>query len=129
MYAWILGVVIAAGLFSRSAHAHLLPGFVATYAGDTLWTLAIFLTLGLLFPRGHTLVHGAVCLGVSYLVEISQLYQADWINAVRDTTVGALALGAGFLGSDFVCYTVGGLMGVAGETLFFRRGKAGMGPS
>ena len=43
----------------------------------------------------------------SYCIEISQLYQAGWINAIRGTTLGALVLGHGFLWSDMVCYTVG----------------------
>ena len=46
-------------------------------------------------------------LALAFAVEASQLYQADWINAVRDTPIGALVLGRGFLRSDLVCYTAG----------------------
>jgi len=40
-------------------------------------------------------------------VEVSQLYRALWIDAVRGTTLGALVLGQGFLWSNFVCYVAG----------------------
>ena len=44
---------------------------------------------------------------LSFAVEFSQLYQAGWINAVRETHLGALVLGRGFLWSDLACYTAG----------------------
>jgi len=112
VYLLLLAGVIATGLFSRSDYAGILPGFFGTYAGDTLWTLAIYLTLAVLFHRATSVLIGGVSALISYAVEFSQLYQADWINALRDTTFGALALGSGFLGSDFICYSVGALMGV-----------------
>ena len=42
-----------------------------------------------------------------YGIEISQLYQAPWIDATRATRLGGLVLGHGFLWSDMVCYSVG----------------------
>ena len=48
-----------------------------------------------------------------FVIEFSQLYQADWINAVRATTIGALVLGSGFLWTDLVCYTIGVGLGFA----------------
>ena len=46
----------------------------------------------------------------SYLIEISQLYHAPWIDAIRSTALGGLVLGFGFLWSDILCYTVGVLL-------------------
>ena len=61
-------------------------------------------------------------LSFSYCIEISQLYQADWINAIRGTTLGALVLGHGFLWSDILCYTVGvGLAILIDFTLFINK--------
>ena len=48
-----------------------------------------------------------LCLGISVLVEVSQLYQADWINGIRRTLVGALVLGNSFVWSDLLCYMSG----------------------
>ena len=126
-----LAVVILAGLGSRSdwAGAHL-PAFVGTYAGDTLWGLMVFLGLGLLFPRGRTAVLATVALTISFGVEASQLYQAEWLNGLRATRLGALILGAGFLWSDLLCYTVGILLGAVGEWLAGRlRGGRPSGPA
>jgi len=41
------------------------------------------------------------------MVEISQLYQVEWLNNIRSTTLGRLVLGQGFLWSDIISYTVG----------------------
>lgn len=117
VYAAIIAVVIAAGLLSRSRFATHLPPFLATYAGDTLWALAVYTTLCFIFPRMKTLVVVLITIAISFSVEFSQLYQAQWINTIRATRIGALFLGAGFKGSDLPCYTVGSLLGVAVDVL------------
>jgi hypothetical protein len=53
------------------------------------------------------LVRAVISLGLAFLVEISQLYHAPWIDSIRQTTLGALVLGFGFLWTDLVCYSVG----------------------
>ncbi len=116
-YAVVIGLVIVTGLASRSSLAGHLPSFVATYAGDTLWALAIFLALGFMCPRVRTGTVVLLTLALSFGVELSQLYQAEWINAIRHTRMGALTLGFGFQWSDLLCYTAGCALGLAGETL------------
>jgi len=104
-------LVIALGLASRQ-YAAVLPAFVAEYAGDTLWALMVFLIVGLLAPRWSSLRVAAAALAISFAVEVSQLYHAPWIDAIRDTRVGGLVLGFGFLWSDLACYTLGVALGV-----------------
>ena len=58
-----------------------------------------------------------LALVVSLLVELSQLYHAPWIDSVRQTTIGGLILGFGFLWSDLVCYAAGVGLGVALERI------------
>ncbi|MEG2290515.1 MAG: DUF2809 domain-containing protein [Clostridium sp.] len=53
----------------------------------------------------------------SYGIELSQLYQGQWINVLRDTTIGGLILGHGFLFSDLICYTVGIAIGIIFEVI------------
>ena len=106
VYAIALVVVIAAGLASRR-FGHVLPAFVATYAGDTLSASMVFVGLGFVFPRWSTAKVAATALAFAYLDEISQLYHAPWIDAIRATAPGALVLGYGFLWSDIACYTAG----------------------
>ena len=115
VYAVAIGLVIALGLASRSSLACHIPSFIAIYAGDTLWALTVFMGLGFVFPRIHTTIIALLTIAISFSVEFSQLYQADWINAIRNTKIGALALGAGFKWSDLLCYTTGCIIGTAGE--------------
>jgi hypothetical protein len=105
---WIALIVLAIilGLGSRRL-GHSVPGFVAAYTGDILWALVAFLGLGLLQPRASTGRVAVLALSFSVLVEVSQLYHAPWIDAIRHTTLGGLILGFGFLWSDLLCYAVG----------------------
>ena len=111
VFAAIIVLVIAAGLGSRSRWAAHLPAFIATYAGDTLWALMIYLGLGFTFPRAKVRSLAMSALFISFAIEVSELYQADWLNRIRNTTLGGLVLGFGFKWSDLVCYTTGILAG------------------
>jgi hypothetical protein len=55
-----------------------------------------------------------------YAIEVSQLYQAPWINAIRNTTLGALVLGSGFLWSDLLAYALGVGMAFLIEKFVFK---------
>jgi hypothetical protein len=110
----LLALAGGLGVGSRRFAGHL-PYVLATFAGDTLWALALFLLLGLVLPRVTTAWVAAAAFGLSTLVELSQLYHAPWIDAIRQTTLGGLVLGFGFLWSDLVCYAVGVALGAALE--------------
>jgi glycopeptide antibiotics resistance protein len=116
----LLIVVGICGLGSRR-FASGLPAFVAAYTGDTAWSLAAFLALGILFPWLETWRVAVLALLISFGVEVSQFYHAHWIDAIRSTTLGALALGWGFDPRDLACYTVGVGIGVVIETLTTKR--------
>lgn len=107
------------GLGSRSGAAWL-PAFVAAYAGDTLWTVMMYVTLVFIWPRLSIAQAAGWALGISFAVEFSQLYRAPWIDAVRAHRVGALFLGRGFLWSDLACYSVGALLGAGMDWLLAR---------
>jgi hypothetical protein len=101
----LLLLTIALGLASRRYAA--LPSFIAAYAGDALWAAMVFWIAAFLWPHAKTRTLAAIALGLSCAVELSQLYQAPWINEIRATRLGALALGHGFLWSDLLCYAAG----------------------
>lgn len=90
-----------------------LPAFLTAYAGDTLWALLVFLGISALRPDARLWSRGTMALGVAFLVELSQLYHAPWIDGIRATTIGGLVLGFGFLWSDLVCYAVGVTIGMS----------------
>ena len=112
-------IVVPLGLASRR-FAAVLPEFIAAYAGDTLWALMAFLTVAFIAPRWSSLRVAYAALGLSYLVETSQLYHALWIDTLRHTTLVGLLLGYGFLWSDLVCYAVGVGLGLLLEKLGLR---------
>ncbi|BBH22830.1 hypothetical protein Back11_41750 [Paenibacillus baekrokdamisoli] len=99
-------VVIVLGLGSRK-FPDSLPEFISSNAGDALWAIMIYLgvrAIGINKSRGFA---AGVSLIFCFAIEFSQLYQADWINSIRSTLLGALVLGKGFLFVDLVRYTVG----------------------
>lgn len=111
------------GLGSRR-YAPALPAWLAAYAGDTLWALLVFWLMTLARPRWPVGRAGRWAFGLAVAVEISQLYQAPWLNAIRATTLGSLVLGFGFLWSDVLCYGAGVLLG-CGLEWRWRRGTIG----
>ena len=110
VYAVAASIVIVAGLASRE-YAASLPGFVAAYAGDTLWGLMVFLGISALAPRCGVVNRVGLALVFAFAIELSQLYHAPWIDAIRDTRYGGLILGFGFLWTDLVCYSTGIIAG------------------
>jgi Protein of unknown function (DUF2809) len=92
------------GIVSRR-YAHVFPAFIAAHAGDTLWALAAFLKIGLALPRASTRTIALLAMSFSVAVEISQLYHTPWIDSIRQTILGGLILGFGFLWSDLACCT------------------------
>lgn len=108
------------GLVSRK-YINYLPSFIGKYAGDTLWATMVYLGLAFLFNRFNIGKITIFSLIFSYGIEISQLYQGEWINKIRNTLIGALILGRGFLFSDLICYTVGIFIGIIIDKLIFRK--------
>ena len=112
---------VALGLASRRFRAAL-PAFLGAYAGDALWAAMVFLLGAVLRSRART---SALLLGAllfAFGVELSQLYHAPWIDALRDTRLGGLVLGYDFVWSDLLCYTVGACA-AAGLDLLLARSR------
>jgi Protein of unknown function (DUF2809) len=100
--------VLVSGLASRRFRSFL-PTFLAEYAGDTLWALMLFLVVSTLLAGRPIRMRAAISLTLAFLGEISQRYHAPWIDSIRQTTLGGLVLGFGFLWTDLVCYSIGSL--------------------
>ena len=81
--------------------------FVYDNLGDALWAAMIYLGVRFLFTKMPKKISAVAALSFCFFIELTQLYQADWINALRYTTLGGLVLGSGFLWSDVVMYSVG----------------------
>ncbi|MDH4319514.1 MAG: DUF2809 domain-containing protein, partial [Desulfobulbaceae bacterium] len=81
--------------------------FFRTYGGDTLWAVLVYLLAAIVLHDWKPWGVALSSLAFSYLIEVSQLYHAPWLDLVRATTLGGLVLGFGFLTSDLWCYTLG----------------------
>jgi glycopeptide antibiotics resistance protein len=112
LYLFLIISTIALGLASRAAF---IPEFIYPYLGDVFYALMIFWMTRLLFPRISSEKAALISILFCFLIEFSQLYQAEWINEIRRTRLGGLILGFGFLWSDLVSYVVGGMIGLGLE--------------
>ena len=104
-YALITLTVLLIGLASRrfsTPHT-----FIYDHIGDSLWAAMIYFGCRFLLTKTPKRMTAIIALAFCFVIEISQLYQAPWLNAIRHTTLGGLILGFGFLWSDLVGYCVG----------------------
>jgi hypothetical protein len=106
LYLLLAGGTVALGLASRRLRGAL-PAFVGAYAGDALWAAMVYLGAAAIWPRASVRRLAAGAAIVSLTIELSQLYHAQWIDAVRRTRLGGLVLGFGFMWSDLACYAAG----------------------
>ncbi|MCT4645281.1 MAG: DUF2809 domain-containing protein [Carboxylicivirga sp.] len=110
---------IIVGLASRK-FAYLLPDFINLGLGDALWALMMYWIIGFIVPRLSIRNLAIATLAICFVVELSQLWQTDWLNAIRNNRFGALVLGRGFLWSDLIAYSLGVGMGVLLEYFFLK---------
>lgn len=114
LYLILILVTLLIGLASRK-YPEYFTDFLAEYLGDTLWALLVFWGFGFVFQKKSIAFIAISTLTFSFSIELSQLYQALWIENIRNTTLGALVLGHGFLWSDLICYIAGVGLGVGIE--------------
>ncbi len=116
LYAVLILIVLVLGLASRKLTG--LPPWISLNAGDSLWALLVFLLFGWLSPHSSSVKIAAWALIFAFAIEFSQLYQADWINQLRQHTLVALVIGRGFVAWDLLRYSVGIGFGLVVELAF-----------
>jgi ABC-type phosphate transport system permease subunit len=119
LYFLLVITTIIVGLASRK-FAYLLPDFINLGLGDALWALMMYWIIGFIVPRLSIRNLAIATLAICFVVELSQLWQTDWLNAIRNNRFGALVLGRGFLWSDLIAYSLGVGMGVLLEYFFLK---------
>ena len=116
-YAFFMLLSIIAGLASRY-FAIGIPEQINLYLGDAIWALMVYFGFRCIAPNYRILNSAIFALVFSYAIEISQLYQAEWLNDIRKTLLGGLILGFGFLWSDILAYSIGVAFGFGFDYLW-----------
>jgi hypothetical protein len=106
LYLLLAVAAVVLGLASRR-YRGALPAAVGAYAGDVLWAAMVYLLGAAVWTGAPARKVAAGAAVFALAIELSQLYHAPWIDAVRDTRLGGLVLGFGFLWSDLACYAAG----------------------
>lgn len=100
-YLILMIAVIFLGIISRKTD------FIPLYIGDTLYAIMVYLLIRIFLIKNSSVQIAIFSLISCYSIEFLQLYQADWIIAVRKTLFGRYILGQGFLWTDILAYTFG----------------------
>ncbi|MGL5756205.1 MAG: DUF2809 domain-containing protein [Paraclostridium sp.] len=103
-------VVMTMGILSRK-FMFVFPTIIAPFVGDMLWAMMVYFGFRFLLTKLSVLNTIIIAIAFSFSIEISQLYQANWINEIRGTTLGGLVLGHGFLFEDLISYSIGIILG------------------
>ena len=111
---WLIAIlallVIAVGLASRRGLVQF-PAVLGNYPGDALWAWVVLLCVAWVRPaitRGRLV---GVSVVVAFAIELLQLYQAPWMQALRANKLAYLVLGNGFDPLDLLAYVVGIALG------------------
>lgn len=105
-YLIITFIVMVMGLLSRK-FMFIFPKTIAPFVGDMLWAMMIYFGFRFVFLRLKLKENLILSIIFCFGIEISQLYQTNWLNDIRNTTLGGLVLGHGFLWMDLISYSIG----------------------
>jgi len=110
-YFMLICAIIVLGLLSRK-----LAG-IPLWIGDVLWATMIYFMVRFFYIASSVQKIVIISLAISYAIEFSQLYKAEWIDNLRHTFFGRMVLGETFLWGDLLSYTTGILIGVLIDTV------------
>lgn len=99
----IIGIIllIPIGLISRRI------GWIPTETGDVLWAMMVFCLWRIVLHNKKLPTVAIVSLAHCYLVEFSQMITWRWLFSFRQTFIGHMMLGQGFLWIDLLAYSIG----------------------
>ncbi|AFM05402.1 Protein of unknown function (DUF2809) [Bernardetia litoralis DSM 6794] len=115
-YFLLIIITILIGLISRT---DFISNFITDYFGDYLYAILFFLIFGFLFIKTKSYKLLIISLIFCYGIEFLQLYQADWINFIRNYKISRLILGNHFQWNDIISYTFGAMTAYILEILFY----------
>ncbi len=118
-----LVLVIPLGLVSK-VYSGWGSAWVEGYLGDILFEMAWIFFIACLWPRVSAKHLSLWVFGLTSGVEVLQLWQPPWLQAIRATLAGKLLLGSTFVWGDFFYYALGCLLGWMALEVFQSRGRS-----
>ena len=115
LYFILIFFVIVLGIASRKIDS------IPLFFGDILYAVMIYFGVRMFFINLNFKKSAALALAVCFCIEFLQLYRAEWMLAIRRTTLGHYVLGEGFLWSDLGFYTIGVLIAVLIDCCFVKK--------
>ena len=99
----IIGIIllIPIGLISRRI------GWIPAETGDALWAMMVFCLWRIVLHNKKLPLVAITSLAHCYLVEFSQMITWRWLVSFRQTFIGHMMLGQGFLWIDLLAYSIG----------------------
>ncbi|MFZ4797033.1 MAG: DUF2809 domain-containing protein [Bacteroidia bacterium] len=122
IYALLFLLTIGLGIASRKIN-YLFPDYINLVLGDAIWAMMIYFGVCFCFNKFTVFQVALLAIFFCYAIEISQLYHAPWIDYIRNTTIGGLVLGFGFLWSDILAYSIGVFVAALLEYLTIKSAK------
>lgn len=116
VYLLLTLLTILIGLVSRT---EFISHFITDYFGDFLYAVLFFLIFGFIFTKTNPYKILIISLLFCYGIEFLQLYQADWIDCIRNYEVSRLILGNNFQWFDIISYTFGAIISYILEILYY----------
>ena len=114
-FLFLIIAAIILGILSRKIDG------VPTFFGDILYAVMVYFGLRMLFINNSSKITSVLALVVCFCIEFLQLYRAEWILAIRRTTLGHYVLGQGFLWSDLGYYSIGIMIAYLMDFNFIKR--------
>jgi hypothetical protein len=109
--AYLLLFIFCTWLALATRHHHdWFPKIIVVYGGDVIWAGMFLFLLRIFFTKIAVWKLALINYLLGVLDECSQLITAPWFVAIRQTKLGKLMLGVGFVWSDLICYAIGTLL-------------------
>ncbi|MFH6950349.1 DUF2809 domain-containing protein [Flavobacterium sp. FlaQc-51] len=100
-YFFLFLFIVFLGIFSRKFDT------IPLCTGDFLYAVMMYVLIRIILIDKKAFQIIITSLLICYTIEFSQIYQANWINELRNTLLGRYTLGQGFLWADILAYTFG----------------------
>ncbi|NRF91704.1 DUF2809 domain-containing protein [Paenibacillus frigoriresistens] len=113
---------VVLGLSSRT-FSGLIPHFITKHAGDVLWASMVYFGFRFIFIKRSLIWAAGTSVIFSFAIEFSQLYQAEWIVEIRNTVIGSLILGRGYVTVDLFRYVIGIIIAFWIDKFWLQRDK------